>query len=195
MKQIGNIIKYSLDYIVAEVAFLRLYTLFPRLILSWYPDEWSPHNERIARVVKMNGSTPGVLFSLKALLSLRPYTVLSFLLIFSFLVMSFAIRTFEIARIDVCNRFFFLSNAFWLSVQTITLVGYGDVVPATHFGRLIAVFACLTGVLVLALLVSALSTTTDFTPLEDKVYEAITVERAARSELRGEAATVVKTFL
>ena len=76
-----------------------------------------------------------------------------------------------------------------------TLVGYGDVVPSTHFGRLISVFACLTGVVFLALLVSALSTTTDLTPTEDKVYEAITVDRAAREELREEAATVVKDFL
>ena len=143
----------------------------------------------------MNGSEPGVLFSLKALLSLRPYLVLSYFLVLSFLIFAFAVRTFEIGRVDPCNRFFFLSNAFWLVVQTVTLVGYGDVVPMTHFGRLVAVFACLTGVIVLALLVSALSTTTDFTPVEDRVYEAITVEWAAREELRDEAATVIKGFL
>ena len=68
-------------------------------------------------------------------------------------------------------------------------------VPETHFGRLIATLACLTGVLVLALLVSALSTTTDFTPLEDKVYEAITSDARSREELRGDAAAVVKGFL
>ena len=111
------------------------------------------------------------------------------------MIFAFAIRTFEIGRVDFCNRFFYLSNAFWLVVQTITLVGYGDVVPETHFGRLIAIMACLTGVVVLALLVSALSTTTDFTPLEDKVYEAITSDARSREELRGDAAALVKGFL
>ena len=72
-----------------------------------------------------------------------------------------------------------------------TLVGYGDVVPTTHFGRLLTTLACLTGVLVLALLVSALSTTTDFTAREERVYEAITGERATQEEVRGDAAQVV----
>jgi Ion channel len=195
LRQIGNVIRYSIDYVVAEVAFIRLYTLFPRVLLTWHPEEWSINNERTARVIKMNGSEPGVLFSLKALLSLRPYLVLSYFLCLSFLLFAFAIRTFELGRVDRCNRFFYLSNAFWLVVQTVTLVGYGDVVPSTHFGRLISVFACLTGVLVLALLVSALSTSTDFSPTEDRVYEAITVERAAREELREEAGNLVKGFL
>lgn len=195
MKQIGNVIRYSLDHVTAEISFLRLYTLFPRVLLKWHPEEWSMHNERTARVIKMNGSEPGVLFSLKALLSLRPYLVLTTFLVMSFLVFAFAIRTFEIGRVDVCNRFFYLSNAFWLIVQTVTLVGYGDVVPSTHLGRLLTTLACLTGVLVLALLVSALSTTTDFTAREERVFEAITSERATQEELRSEAGNVVKGFL
>ena len=116
LKQIGKAIKYSIDYFVAEIGFLRLYTLFPRVLLRWYPDEWSMHNERTARVIKMNGSEPGVLFSLKALLSLRPYLVLTYFCVLGFLIFAFAIRTFEIGRVDTCNRFFYLSNAFWLVV-------------------------------------------------------------------------------
>jgi hypothetical protein len=101
---------------VAEIAFIRLYTLFPRLLLKWYPEEWSPHNERNVRVCKMNGSSPSVLFSLKALLSLRPFLVLGIFLVLCFLMFAFAIRTSELAMIDACNRFFYLSNAFWLIV-------------------------------------------------------------------------------
>jgi hypothetical protein len=50
MKQLGRIIKYSLDTFACEVSFLRLYTLFPRVILSHYPEEWSHNNERTVRV-------------------------------------------------------------------------------------------------------------------------------------------------
>ncbi len=39
--------------------------------------------------------------------------------------------------------------------------------PFTHFGRLACALACILGVVVLALLVAALSNTTDFTPKED----------------------------
>lgn len=186
---------YTLDTFACELSFLRLYTLFPRYLLNHYPEDWSPNNERTVRVCKMNGSEAGVLFALKAYLTLRPYHVLSLLLLTAFVCFGFAIRTFEIVLVDPCNRFFYISNAFWLVVQTMTLVGYGDVVPLTHFGRLICVFACLAGVITLSLFVSALSTTTEFTPVESKVYEAISIENASREELRNEAGCVVKDFL
>jgi voltage-gated potassium channel Kch len=123
-----------------------------------------------------------------------PYLVLSTFLVMSFLVFGSAIRTFDIGRVDVCNSFIYLSTAFWLIVQTMTLVGYGDVVPSTHFGRLLTTLSCLTGVLVLALLFSGISTTTDFIAREERVYEAITSERTTQ-EMRGEAGNAVKGFL
>lgn len=67
--------------------------------------------------------------------------------------------------------------------------------PLTHFGRLSTALACIAGVLTLAMLVTALSNTTEFSPKEDIVYEAIVSERASRSELKKDAGVVVKDFL
>ena len=48
-------------------------------------------------------------------------------------------------------------QAFWWFFVTATTVGYGDIVPATALGKLIATFAMLTGVLVVAFPVSVFS--------------------------------------
>ena len=97
---------------------------------------------------------------------------------FSFLIFGFSIRGFEIGLVDECNRFYFISNSLWLIIQTmsmgkpssiyrIIIVGYGDVTPKTHLGRLLCVFACLMGVVALSLFVASMTNMTDFSPKED----------------------------
>jgi len=96
----------------------------------------------------------------------------------SFLIFGFSIRAFEIGLVDECNRFYFISNSLWVVIQTMTmgkicyryltsLVGYGDVVPKTHLGRLLCVFACIMGVVALSLFVASMTIITDFSPKED----------------------------
>ena len=70
---------------------------------------------------KMNGSEAGVLFALKAFLTLRPYTVLVTTLVAGLLILGFSIRTFEVGLIDPSNRFDFVSNTLWLVIETFTL--------------------------------------------------------------------------
>ena len=62
-------------------------------------------------------------------------------------------------------------------------------------GRLTCTIVCISGVFTLALLVTALSNTTYFTPKEELVYDAIVSDRAVRSELKTDAAVVIKDFL
>lgn len=55
-----------------------------------------------------------------------------------------------------------------------TTVGYGDFYPATYFGRLIGVFACLWGNLIVSIMVVSLTISAEFTPQQRKAYERIT---------------------
>lgn len=50
-----------------------------------------------------------------------------------------------------------IGQGLWWSVQTVTTVGYGDVVPTTTSGRLIAVFVMLTGIAFLTVITATIT--------------------------------------
>ena len=49
-------------------------------------------------------------------------------------------------------------DAVWCTVATVTTVGYGDVVPVTETGKIVAIFYMFFGIGVLALFISVLGT-------------------------------------
>jgi hypothetical protein len=61
---------------------------------------------------------------------------------------------------------YYLYNAFWLMIITSTSVGYGDVVPTTSMGRLIACLSALAGLVFTSLFTASLSNTLNFSGAE-----------------------------
>ena len=49
-------------------------------------------------------------------------------------------------------------DAVWWTVATVTTVGYGDVVPVTEIGKIVAIFFMFFGISILALFLSVLGT-------------------------------------
>jgi hypothetical protein len=58
----------------------------------------------------------------------------------------------------------YLWNAWWFIFITMTTVGYGDIVPSTHMGRLTSVVACFVGIVIQSLITAALANLMRFTP-------------------------------
>src|SRR5262249_52879688 len=52
-----------------------------------------------------------------------------------------------------------IGRGLWWAVQTVTTVGYGDVVPSTDFGRIVASVVMLTGIAFLAVLTAIVTAT------------------------------------
>lgn len=76
-----------------------------------------------------------------------------------------------------------------------TTIGYGDIYPRTHLGRITCIVACIWGVFILSLFVVALTNTTEFTQKEEQVYDAIIKNKAVENKLRKDAGILVKDFI
>ena len=62
-----------------------------------------------------------------------------------------------VARIFAADDFDTFGEALWWAAQTVTTVGYGDVIPATTEGRAIAFVLMLTGFATLSLMTASIS--------------------------------------
>ena len=190
MVQLGQKITYSYDTLTAIMSLFRLYTV---IRLFEHYSHWT--NERSKRVCKMNGAQANAFFALKAYLTLKPYVILTLGLVVSTLVLGFALRTFEIGLESSENNFYYVWNAFWVVILTMTTIGYGDIYPRTHLGRITCIIACIWGVFILSLFVVALTNTTEFSAKEEQVYEAIIMERAVKRKLKKDAGILIKEFV
>ena len=65
-------------------------------------------------------------------------------------------------------------NNFWLTVITMTTVGYGDGYPSTHLGRFIMIMWCIYGRFVLSLVINKLSNAITLNVYEQRAYDLIT---------------------
>jgi len=61
-------------------------------------------------------------------------------------------------------------NNFWLTLVTMTTVGYGDGYPSTHLGRFIMVLSCIFGRFITSLFINSLTENFNHTHNEAKAY-------------------------
>lgn len=81
------------------------------------------------------------------------------LLVASLLIaLAFGILIVPIERQSPTSSIQTLDDGIWWSVQTLTTVGYGDVVPTTLLGRLLGIAMLLTGVIMFSALIALIST-------------------------------------
>jgi hypothetical protein len=118
-----------------------------------------------------------MVFSLKCLMTERPYLVLSIAFIIVSVIFGFAVRTVERAFYedrdyseitrghDNYQDYTFFANGWWLIVVTMTTVGFGDYYAVTYLGRLISVLACFFGVFMVSITITALDHSAKLRPL------------------------------
>ena len=82
----------------------------------------------------------------------------------------------------------------WLAVITMTTVGFGDMYPATNFGRIVGVVACFIGMILVSLAIVSLTNITEFSVREEKAYK-ILKQMQARDGQKYKAANVIKNAL
>lgn len=109
-------------------------------------------------------------FIFKSLMTLHPEYVLAVLMMSSFVIASWLLRACEMYHDEVHANFF---NSMWLIAITFLSVGYGDIVPNSYCGRMIAVLTGMFGAGCTALVVAVLARKLELSRAEKYVHNFV----------------------
>ena len=180
-KMLFGFFTYSSDSFILLIKMIKLYYL---MIIYSHISVWT--SDRAREIAKDNKSSIGANFAFKAMLKCTPFLSIGILLFFSLITFSFMLRIFEYGfSQDASNKFIaggkaienaaFKSYAdiFWVVIITMMTVGYGDLFPKTHMGRVIAFLSSIMGMIILSLLIVTLSNIVELASNEKKAYNEI----------------------
>ena len=111
---------------------------------------------RCGRICKLYGAYPGVMFCLRSIFKDNPFFFVSIIFGISVLMFTFAFRLAE-GVVYTTSPMTTYSNMAWMTVITMTTVGYGDYKPYTQVGRLISALCVSWGVLIVSVMVVVLT--------------------------------------
>ncbi len=142
----------------------------------------------------MNGSEADVLFSIRGQFKEKPNSTLIVCFIISAVICAYMLRIFERPLSTVSGQNFNkFDTALWNVVVTMTTVGYGDVYPKSYGGRLLGIFICLWGVLLVSLFVVTISEALEFDHPQKNSY--LLLQRLLfKEELRKESAVAISAM-
>lgn len=111
----------------------------------------------------MSGTDASFVFSIKSLMKKKPYTVLIIALVISLALFGFTLWIFEWPLSEASGQNFNeIANSFWVTLITMTTVGYGDFYPKSNAGRFVGILIAFWGVLFVSLFVVSLTNLLDF---------------------------------
>lgn len=126
---------------------------------------------RSQRVCNMSGTNASFMFSIKSLMKKKPYSVLLTSLVVSVALFGFVLRIFERPLSEASGQDFnSINNAFWVTLITMTTVGYGDFFPKSNIGRFIGILIAFWGVAFVSLFVVTLTNLLLFENGEEKSF-------------------------
>ncbi len=148
-----------LNYIFSPTGIIDLTAILPSLLPLFFGGmdlRWL-RVLRLARLFKLSHYTSALEDLVAAVVhERRSFMATLYLLVLAIMVSSTSIYVFE--QDYQPDHFGSIPQSMWWSFITLTTVGYGDVVPVTIAGRIVAGFTALMGVCVVALLTGIVAT-------------------------------------
>ena len=184
LKEQGYIFAFSLGGVINIITFIKSYTI---LRLYAHFSSWINFKKNSIMVKKNNQNFDGNMnFLFKSELKNRPFIMLIFMFIISILVFGYFLRSFEYFSVKIGFKYGIyigngndqdylkdLLNSIWLTILTMTTVGYGDFYPSEICGQIIMLFAYIIGTFCVSMSVVALAMTTEFSNNERRAYSTI----------------------
>lgn len=138
---------FKLNYILIMLTIFRTcYFASSFLVKSKYI------TPRANRICGLYGAKPGVIFCLRAIFKDSPFSFISTIFLLSVFVFAFLFRIAEYQIYNV-SSFTMYSDMAWMTIITMTSVGYGDYSPKTPLGRIMGALCVSWGVLIVSVMV------------------------------------------
>lgn len=144
--------QYKANHMLTIINFFKNFGFMG--VLLTYSKYMRPRSFRIS---EMYGSNSGSIFALRAIFKESPFSVVLAVFSTSILIFSFAFRVAEWQVYGSSGAGTVYSNMVWMTMITMTTVGYGDIVPQTPIGRIIGSLCVTWGALLLSVMVVVLT--------------------------------------
>jgi len=174
---------YNTDEFLVALMFLRLW-----IVPFVFADNSRLSAPGVRAIGKVNYCTVDTKMVLKQLINHSGRTV-GLLFVCEVLAFSYLLMLFERPQLKespLTNYF----NCIWLVIITMTTVGFGDVCPTTMLGRLVAIVASLTALVMFALIVNVVMEKLQLSRQEARVV-AVCHHLRQQRELKNHAAGVI----
>ena len=160
--------------------FVRLY--FFANVLHLNSKAYQQRNEVLASngELKQTGSPISPSLTFKMLFYAYPIGFTGFVAFFYLLTMGFVMFIAERTEQPSVTTFGSLENAYWFSFVTFTTVGYGDLVPTSHFGRFVSVLIGAAGIVVITVFTGIVTNLASQSREQRFVQEYLTIANAAK---------------
>lgn len=113
----------------------------------------SPRSKRICRLYS---TEPGLVYCLRSIFKDNPFYFITIIFVLSVNVFAFTFRIAE-SPVYTYSPSTSYSNMIWMTIITVTTVGYGDFNPKTEIGRLISTLCVSWGALIVSVMVVVLT--------------------------------------
>ena len=169
LHQLDGSLTLTGDAVFSLFLLCRLYLLI-RLLGGF--SKWK--SDIAQKACSETGCQASLSFAFKSILQTSPLPLVSLSLVLVVCLCGWALRTFERPyshQNPIGHNFDSIWNGLWLAILSMTTVGYGDLYPRTHPGRIVAVLAAISGIFVISMMVLVLTKMMDFRNGEMRVCD------------------------
>jgi len=178
----GSTFYYRLESILCAVMLLRLYHVWRWVHMKVQFRYFNPEESYLLRdhaTVKMfqNSNISFRLLSIKVAIKRHPVEIISALTLSIIVTITYFIRIAEGPAYQKHSTYIW--DQMWIVYVTLTTVGYGNIVPVTHFGRFAACIAMAVGPIIVAFITASITQT-----LQMSEDEAFIMQKMDHNHLR-----------